>query len=104
MKRLHYLLLFCMAALCTPMFVVAEGLPSAGIVAGQDAPAYTATVRSGVLELTISAESDQNVVIYALTGQVVKTFTARAGVYTIDLKPGYYIVTVNSHSTRIVVR
>ena len=44
------------------------------------------------------------VVIYALTGQVVKQFDAPHGTTAVDLGAGYYIVKVEKLSQRIVIR
>ena len=61
-------------------------------------------VLRGQVEITVPGDEDRNVTIYALTGQVVKSFTANPGVNTVDLPKGYYIVKCDRVSCRVVVK
>lgn len=56
------------------------------------------------IEITVSGEEDCPVTIYALTGQVVKSFTAVQGVNSVELPKGYYIVKCDRYSCRVVVK
>ena len=70
------------------------------IVAGQP----QVRVAQGRIEITIPGDDARQVSIYALTGQVVKTFQAAPGVTTVELPAGYYIVKCDRVSCRVVVR
>lgn len=56
------------------------------------------------LHIINSGDDTRQVLIYALTGQVVKQFDAHHGTTTVDLGAGYYIVKVDKLSRRIVIR
>ena len=58
----------------------------------------------GRIEICVPGDEARQVVIYSLTGQVVKSFTAQPGVTAIDLSAGYYIVKCDRTSTRVVVK
>jgi len=70
------------------------------IVAGQP----QVRVTQGRIEITVPGDDARQVSIYALTGQIVKTFTAEPGVTTVELPAGYYIVKCDRVSCRVVVR
>lgn len=61
-------------------------------------------VVSGQVEISIPGDESMQVYVYALTGQVVKHFTAQPGVSVLDLPAGYYIVKCGHLSQRVVVR
>lgn len=56
------------------------------------------------VEIEISDDLDHQVMVYALTGQVVKTVKATYGTTVIDLPAGYYIVKVDRVAKRVIVR
>lgn len=81
----------------------AEPMPletSQTIVVGQP----QVRVAQGRIEITVPGDDARQVSIYALTGQVVKTFVATPGVTTVELPAGYYIVKCDRVSCRVVVR
>lgn len=76
---------------------------------GEMSPAIEMTVadihvRGHQLDIVISDDAQHQIVIYALTGQVVKSLTVQEGTTTLDLSPGYYIVKIDHTSRRIVIR
>ncbi len=56
------------------------------------------------VEIEISDDDTHQVMVYALTGQVVKNVTAEHGVTHIDLPRGYYIVKVDKAAKRVIVK
>ncbi|MDE6098949.1 MAG: T9SS type A sorting domain-containing protein [Muribaculaceae bacterium] len=56
------------------------------------------------LEIINNSDDIKPVMIYALTGQIVKQFDAPHGITSIELAAGYYIVKIEKHSQRIVIR
>lgn len=61
-------------------------------------------VVSGQVVISIPGDESMLVYVYALTGQLVKHFTAQPGVSVLDLPAGYYIVKCGHLSQRVVVR
>ena len=51
-----------------------------------------------------SGQQSCHVIIYALTGQVVKNITANTGTTSIELPAGYYIVKCGNVTKRVVLR
>ncbi|MDE5641931.1 MAG: T9SS type A sorting domain-containing protein [Muribaculaceae bacterium] len=68
------------------------------------AEAVEFSVRGHQLDIINNSDDSRQVVIYALTGQVVKQLEAHPGTTTVELGAGYYIVKVEKHSKRIVIR
>jgi hypothetical protein len=64
----------------------------------------TVKVVGSQVEITLNGDEARQVVVYALTGQVVKTVTIQPGVTTIELPAGYYIVKCDRLSQRVIVR
>lgn len=61
-------------------------------------------VINGHVEIHLPGDENRQVIVYALTGQVVKSVTANPGVTVIDLPAGYYIVKCDRLSQRVIVR
>lgn len=61
-------------------------------------------VLNGLLEINVPGDDEVSVDIYALTGQVIKSFKAVPGITTVDLPKGYYIVKCDRVSCRVVVK
>lgn len=61
-------------------------------------------VVNGHVEITVPGDDNVQVIIYALTGQVVKNVTVPSGTSIIDLPAGYYIVKCDGLSQRVIVR
>lgn len=64
----------------------------------------TLKVAGGSVEITLPGEESRQVLVYSLTGQLVKNVTAEPGVTVIELSPGYYIVKCDRLSQRVIVR
>ena len=64
----------------------------------------TVKVSNGRVEITIQGDESRQVLVYALTGQLVKTVTASPGTTAIELPAGYYIVKCDRLSQRVIVR
>jgi hypothetical protein len=64
----------------------------------------TVKVVGSHVEITLNGDEPRQVVVYALTGQVVKNVTVQPGVTTIELAAGYYIVKCDRLSQRVIVR
>ena len=56
------------------------------------------------IEISLPGDEARQVVVYAITGQVVKTLTVHPGVTTIELRAGYYIIKCDRLSQRVVIR
>lgn len=56
------------------------------------------------VEIEISDDDSHQVMVYALTGQIVKNVTAEHGQTLIDLARGYYIVKVDKAAKRVIVK
>lgn len=62
-------------------------------------------VKGGSVEIENSSDEEIQVVIYGITGQVVKSFAAQPGdVTAVDLTAGYYIVKAGNVTRRVAVR
>ena len=72
----------------------------------QEAEVKTVELKVNGHQLNITNHDNEakQVVIYALTGQVVKQFDAPHGTTAVDLGAGYYIVKIEKLSQRIVIR
>ncbi len=72
----------------------------------QEAEVKTVELKVNGHQLNITNHDDEAkpVVIYALTGQVVKQLDAPHGTTAVDLGAGYYIVKIEKLSQRIVIR
>ena len=55
------------------------------------------------IEVDISDDDEHTVIVYALTGQIVRTETAGNGKTSIDLPRGYYIVKVDKTAKWIII-
>lgn len=80
--------------------VMAEPVPAANVVTNQP----TVKVLPGRVEISNPGDEARQVVVYALTGQIVKTIVAQPGVTTIELPAGYYIIKCDRMSCRVVVK
>lgn len=56
------------------------------------------------VEISLPGDEARQLVVYAITGQVVKTLVVQPGLTTIDLKAGYYIIKCDRLSQRVVIR
>ncbi len=56
------------------------------------------------IEVVSDTEAGETFTIYSITGQVVKSFTLKAGVETVDLPQGCYIVKCRHWSKKEVVK
>lgn len=56
------------------------------------------------VEITVPGDQQRQVIIYALTGQVVKSLKVNPGMNSIELPAGYYIVRCDRLSQRVVIR
>lgn len=62
-------------------------------------------VKGGSVEIENSSDEEIQVVIYGITGQIVKSFAAQPGdVTAVDLTAGYYIVKAGNVTRRVAVR
>lgn len=63
------------------------------------------TVKGGSIEIKNSSEAEIQVVVYGITGQIVKSLRAQPGdMTTVDLTTGYYIVKAGNVTRRVAVR
>lgn len=87
--------------------------PSAYAESPADAPA--AAVENAAAEpvikvsgqqvvIDIPDEANHQIIVYALTGQIVKSLEASYGTTVIELSAGYYIVKVDCTAKRVVIR
>ena len=67
-------------------------------------PAHQVKPGSHCIEIVIADDSNHQIAIYALTGQVVKQFSVAPGNTVVDIAPGYYIVRIDGLSKRVVVK
>ncbi len=67
-------------------------------------PAHIVKPGSHCVEISIADGDSHTVVVYALTGQVVKQMDVSGSDNAIDLAPGYYIVRIDGQSKRVVVK
>lgn len=102
MKRIlrHIIISFGLAL--SPL-MVANATPAEG-VPPVEVPAATMKVSGHQLVITITDDAQHQVLVYALTGQLVKQLTVGSGSTSVELTPGYYIVKIDQNSQRIVVR
>lgn len=64
----------------------------------------TVRVVNGHVEVSLPGDESRQLMVYALTGQVVKNVVIQPGVTTIELPAGYYIVKCDRLSQRVIVR
>ncbi len=105
MKTLRkYFLVICAAvSIFGTASVLAEPMPTS---ASQSVMASDVAIKvvGQQLEIVYTGSHNTQLVVYALTGQVVKTMTISPGTVHIDLPSGYYIVKCNNMTQRVVVR
>lgn len=105
MKKVHtYIGAILLALTIVGTTAVAYAEPSEGMTQIVTTSQPQVRVLHGSVEITIPGDEDRNVTIYALTGQVVKSFTAVPGANTVELPKGYYIVKCDRVSCRVVVK
>lgn len=69
-----------------------------------EATAPKVTPKSHAVEISIFTPGHHEAAVYALTGQLVRQLTLEEGTTSVELTPGYYIVRIDGHSTRVVVK
>lgn len=91
-------------ALCGSASVAMANPAEGGYIQNVTTTQPQVRVLGGQIEITIQGNEEQTVTIYALTGQVVKTIVVNPGITTVELPKGYYIVTCDRVSYRVVVK
>ncbi len=61
-------------------------------------------VLSAGVEIVNDTAADCDVMVYAITGQLMKHVAAAPGITQIDLAPGCYVVRVDGLSKRIIIK
>lgn len=95
--------IFIGLAFC-PVFASAAPVEETVEVTSDVVPEPQIRVVGQQVEIEISDDDTHQVMVYALTGQVVKNVTADHGVTLIDLPRGYYIVKVDKSAKRVIVK
>lgn len=100
---LRALVLLGVLVCAEPIYAGTEAMPADGaqveIVARPQIK-----VSNGQVEINLPGEEARQVMVFALTGQLVKSVTVQPGVTVIDLPAGYYIVKCDRLSQRVIVR
>lgn len=102
-KILSVVGLWCCVSLATPVYAndtKDQDLPiSEEIVAGPELK-----IHSHSIEVVVNDDTDHNVAVYALTGQMVRSLIASSGSTIIELGAGYYIVKIDDAAKRVIIR
>lgn len=102
-KVLRHIMVAAIIFACSTTAVALEPQGNGSITAVENQEPQIAT-GSQCIEITVVEEGSHEAAIYALTGQLVKHMSITEGTTHIDLKPGYYIVRIDGHSKRVVVK
>lgn len=101
-KTIKILVLAAAAALCCA--ATGRALPGPGGVHDvRQAPVSIRVLQSGV-EIVNDSQADCDVMVYAITGQLMRHVTAAPGSTQIELAPGCYVVRVDGLSKRIIIK
>lgn len=87
-----------------PHFASAAPVEESVEVTAEVVPEPQIRVVGQQVEIEISDDNTHQVMVYALTGQIVKNVTADHGITFIDLPRGYYIVKVDKSAKRVIVK
>lgn len=103
MKKILGIFVFAVAAvlLCT---TTVAAFPAADEVSEVRQPGVSFRVLPTGVEIVNDTRAECDVMIYAITGQLMKHENAAPGSTQIDLVPGCYIVRVDGLSKRIVIQ
>lgn len=103
-RQILLVLMFVSAMSLTPLTLFAA--PAAeNVEMGDEVVAEpTIAVNGQQVEIEISDDETHQILVYALTGQIVKNISAENGRTVIDLPRGYYIVKVDKTTKRVIIR
>lgn len=101
-KTLKILVLAAAAALCGAVAVAAPPRPDTAREIRQSGASIR--VLSTGVEIVNDTAADCDVMVYAITGQLMKHVAAAPGITQIDLAPGCYVVRVDGLSKRIIIK
>lgn len=59
---------------------------------------------SGGVDIVSPSEKPVKVMVYTLTGKIVKSFDAHYGSNFVELTPGYYIIRIDRLSHKVIVK
>lgn len=107
MKTNRNILSTCLVALMlvtAPVSVMAETNDDVIEMNIDVTPEPVISVVGNQIEVEISDDDEHTVMVYALTGQIVKSLQASNGKTVIDLPRGYYIVKVDKTAKRVIIR
>lgn len=103
MKKLLRIFVFAVAAALLSTTAVAA-FPTADVVSEVRQPSVSIRVLQTGVEIVNDTRTECDVMIYAITGQLMKHVKAAPGSTQIELAPGCYIVRVDGLSKRIVIQ
>jgi len=103
-RFIRHIIAIAALILCGSAAVYADDSSLPGQTVAVERPAHQIRPGSHCVEIVITDDSTHDVVIYALTGQVVKQLNLNSGSTVVDLNPGYYIVRIDGLSKRVVVK
>lgn len=107
MKRKHNILstfLLAIFLFATPAAVAASEAAARAVAEDVSTPAPEIKINGHGIEIEIADDAEHQVMVYALTGQMVKNTVASYGTTAIELSAGYYIVKVDRITKRVIIR
>lgn len=103
MRHIRFIILALTMLAAGSATVYAAEAPKAGIEVN-DASAPGIRPVSGGVEITVNSDENAQVLVYAITGQLVKSLRVHPGTTRVDLASGCYIVRVDGLSKRVIVK
>lgn len=103
-RQILSVLTFVSAMSLTPLTLSAAPTGESIEMGDEVVAAPTITVNGQQVEIEISDDESHQILIYALTGQIVKNISAESGRTVIDLPRGYYIVKVDKTTKRVIIK
>lgn len=107
MKRTYNILstfLLAIFLFTAPTAVAASGATVGSVSEEVSSPAPEIKIIGHGIEIEIADDAEHQVMVYALTGQMVKSTVATYGTTSIELSAGYYIVKVDRITKRVIIR
>lgn len=103
-KNILSVIIFALSVTFAPAMFASQSANDTFDTVGDINPEPQIKVLDQRIEIEIADENEHSILVYALTGQIVKSVKATYGTTTIELPAGYYIVKIDRTAKRVIVR
>lgn len=103
MKKILLILAMALALTASGVGAMAMPAPAQGVESSLPAGGPSVKALNGGVELSVP-DGVETFVFYSITGQVIKQVQVSAGIVTVDLPRGCYIIKCSRWSKKVVVK